>query len=67
MTGLSTGPRLDYRVIKDERFVNPPKDFFLPSKPISGSARPAFIAARKSLPGELRTALTARAGTSPKS
>jgi len=33
-TGLSTGPHLDYRLLKDGRFRNPLKETFIPGVPI---------------------------------
>jgi len=33
-TGLSTGPHLDYRLMKDGQFRNPLKETFIPGAPI---------------------------------
>jgi hypothetical protein len=46
MTGLATGPHLDYRMIKSGVFVNPLKMQSPPADPIAADEEAAFAATR---------------------
>jgi len=43
MTGLATGPHLDYRVSRHGQFVNPLSEKFIPGEPLAGADRTRFL------------------------
>lgn len=45
-TGLSTGPHLDYRMLKDGAYINPLKLQSPPAEPVPAAERTAFFAVR---------------------
>jgi murein DD-endopeptidase MepM/ murein hydrolase activator NlpD len=47
MTGLATGPHLDYRMTLNGRFVDPLRIQSPPAEPVAAEDRPAFDAARE--------------------
>ncbi|MCJ7595207.1 MAG: M23 family metallopeptidase [Desulfobacterales bacterium] len=62
-TGVTTGPHLDYRVMKGGRLVDPLKQTFLRGEPVSQSSWSSFVAARDSYLLQLRSSLRPKATT----
>jgi murein DD-endopeptidase MepM/ murein hydrolase activator NlpD len=46
MTGLATGPHLDYRMTRNGQFVDPLRIQSPPAEPVAAADRPAFEAKR---------------------
>jgi len=53
-TGLSTGPHLDYRLLKDGQFRNPLRESFIPGDPIEKKEMEAFRQRSEEMTGWLQ-------------
>jgi murein DD-endopeptidase MepM/ murein hydrolase activator NlpD len=53
-TGLSTGPHLDYRLLKDGQFRNPLRESFIPGAPIEKKEMEAFHQRSEEMTGWLQ-------------
>jgi murein DD-endopeptidase MepM/ murein hydrolase activator NlpD len=54
MTGLATGPHLDFRLLQRGKFINPAKAIFPPSPPVSQPRFARFTGVRDSLQKQLQ-------------
>jgi murein DD-endopeptidase MepM/ murein hydrolase activator NlpD len=53
MTGLATGPHLDYRVARNGTWLNPLSERFIPGEPVAAAERAEFLAHAKGLVSRL--------------